>query len=256
MATYCQHCGAEIKNGQQYCTNCGEPVPAKTATQANNQQAQTGDAQQMCCYQSPYGAFPYPVALPYGGMNPYCNPYCNPYANPYAMMSPYGSPYFMPYAPVMCPFASQQLNEVKKDDTMSLLDVHGTLPSENEEETEEEEVAIEGEEDEYGEYEDGEYEEEEETAKKRNGFSIAGFVLSFFGPLAILGLIFSIVGVCKSKKLGSGRGLGIAGIVISVLWLVALVGGVALLFIPGLPFMDMFADWYYAVYDAVTGLIS
>lgn len=55
--------------------------------------------------------------------------------------------------------------------------------------------------------------------KKVNGFAIAGFVLSFFGIVswlcAVLGLVFSIIGVSSSKKTNSGKGLGIAGIVIS-----------------------------------------
>lgn len=47
-----------------------------------------------------------------------------------------------------------------------------------------------------------------------NGFAIAGFVLSFF--VSLLGLIFSIIGLKKSKECNSGRGLAIAGIIISV----------------------------------------
>lgn len=66
-----------------------------------------------------------------------------------------------------------------------------------------------------------------------NGFSIAGFVLSLLSvififaaitdsesifvslPITVLGLTFSIIGTVKSKKLGTGKGLGIAGIVLS-----------------------------------------
>jgi uncharacterized membrane protein len=45
--------------------------------------------------------------------------------------------------------------------------------------------------------------------------AIAGFILSFF--CSILGLIFSIVGLNQIKQTGQGgRGLAIAGIVISV----------------------------------------
>ena len=43
--------------------------------------------------------------------------------------------------------------------------------------------------------------------------NIVGFVLSFFIPLA--GLIVSIIGLSKSKKTGVGKGLSIAGIIIS-----------------------------------------
>lgn len=47
-----------------------------------------------------------------------------------------------------------------------------------------------------------------------NGFAIAGFVCSFF--FNILGLVFSIIGINKSKDLnGNGKGLAIAGIIIS-----------------------------------------
>ena len=46
-----------------------------------------------------------------------------------------------------------------------------------------------------------------------NSFAIAGFVLSFFG--GILGIVFSAIGLTKSKYLNNkGKGLSIAGIVI------------------------------------------
>ncbi len=51
-----------------------------------------------------------------------------------------------------------------------------------------------------------------------NGVAIAGFVLSFFSFAAVIGLILSIVGLQKSKTPefnGKGRGLAIAGIVLS-----------------------------------------
>ena len=51
-----------------------------------------------------------------------------------------------------------------------------------------------------------------------NGFAIAGFVLSFFSFAALIGLILSIVGLRKSKTPefnGKGKGLAIAGIVLS-----------------------------------------
>ncbi len=73
--------------------------------------------------------------------------------------------------------------------------------------------------------------------KNRNGYSIAGFVLSvismtitivfplrslFFSCYALVplvGLIFSIIGIKKSKTLGSGKGLAVAGKIINVLLL-------------------------------------
>jgi uncharacterized membrane protein len=64
--------------------------------------------------------------------------------------------------------------------------------------------------------------------KESNGLGTAGFILSlvtlFFGWIPVLGwilwllgLIFSAVGISKSKKTGTGRGLSIAGLVISLL---------------------------------------
>jgi len=50
--------------------------------------------------------------------------------------------------------------------------------------------------------------------QKSNGMATAGFVLAFFIPL--LGMIFSIIGLTKSKDSGKGKGLAIAGIVISL----------------------------------------
>lgn len=48
-----------------------------------------------------------------------------------------------------------------------------------------------------------------------NTFAVAGFVLS--GYLPLLALIFSIIGIVKSKKLkGKGRVLGIFGILLTV----------------------------------------
>lgn len=51
--------------------------------------------------------------------------------------------------------------------------------------------------------------------QKSNGMATAGFVLSFFVPL--LGIIFSVIGLSKSKDAGKGKGLAIAGIIISIL---------------------------------------
>ena len=53
-----------------------------------------------------------------------------------------------------------------------------------------------------------------------NGFAIAGFVLAFFVP--ILGIIFSSIGLSKSKNLpnNAGKGLAIAGLVISIVMIV------------------------------------
>ncbi len=47
-----------------------------------------------------------------------------------------------------------------------------------------------------------------------NGMAIAGFVCSFLIPL--LGLIFGGIGLKTANKTGNGRGLSIAGIIISI----------------------------------------
>lgn len=48
------------------------------------------------------------------------------------------------------------------------------------------------------------------------GFEIAGFVLSFFGFLAIAGLIMSTISFRRLGRAGQPRGLSIAGIIISI----------------------------------------
>jgi len=60
--------------------------------------------------------------------------------------------------------------------------------------------------------------------KKFSGFAIAGFVLSFFGITSILGIIFSSIGLSKTKnKKKRGRGLAIAGLVIGIIDLILLI---------------------------------
>ena len=50
--------------------------------------------------------------------------------------------------------------------------------------------------------------------QQSNGFAIAGFILSL---LPLFGLIFSIIGLVRSGKVGGkGRGLSIAGIILSI----------------------------------------
>ena len=59
-----------------------------------------------------------------------------------------------------------------------------------------------------------------EPPRRGNGMAVAGFVLSFI--FGLLGLIFSIIGLRKSREPGrTGRGLSIAGIVISVVNILA-----------------------------------
>ena len=53
-----------------------------------------------------------------------------------------------------------------------------------------------------------------EKVGEKNTLAIIGFVLSFF--LAIAGLVLSFMGYLKSRKTHSGRGLSIAGIMLSL----------------------------------------
>jgi tetrahydromethanopterin S-methyltransferase subunit F len=57
--------------------------------------------------------------------------------------------------------------------------------------------------------------------EKNNGFAIAGFVMALIGYLFIFGIIFSIIGLVKSREMnGKGKGFAIAGIVISILTMI------------------------------------
>lgn len=60
---------------------------------------------------------------------------------------------------------------------------------------------------------------------KTNGLAIAAFVTGLLGCLGVVGLVLGAVSLSQiAKKGGKGRGLAIAGIVLSCLWLV---GGIA-----------------------------
>ncbi len=58
------------------------------------------------------------------------------------------------------------------------------------------------------------------SANGENNIAIAGLILSFIIPIVgpIVGLVLSIIGLKKSKKTNSGRGLSIAGIVVSTIY--------------------------------------
>ena len=64
---------------------------------------------------------------------------------------------------------------------------------------------------------------------KKNNQAIAGFVCSLCGILtcgisSIVGLVLSIIGLKKSKELNNdGKGLSIAGIIVSVVYFVAII---------------------------------
>lgn len=72
------------------------------------------------------------------------------------------------------------------------------------------------------------------AAPKTNGFAIAGLVLGIcsllfgwaccFNITGILGLIFSIIGMCQTGEgKGNGRGLAIAGLVLSIVSILILI---------------------------------
>lgn len=64
------------------------------------------------------------------------------------------------------------------------------------------------------------YNPQYQPSAKTNGMAIAGFVLSFF--CGILGLIFSAVALSQISKTGQGgKGLAIAGLVISIVSMIA-----------------------------------
>lgn len=65
------------------------------------------------------------------------------------------------------------------------------------------------------------------VVKTTNGFGVAGFVISLVSTILCCGifnwlsLIFSIIGLVNSKKMnGEGKGLSIAGIIISCVFLI------------------------------------
>lgn len=76
------------------------------------------------------------------------------------------------------------------------------------------------------------------TTASTNGMAIAGFVLSFFIP--ILGLIFSILGLKKSKETNNGKELSIAGIIISII-----------IIILSAIYVVMWLDYNKRIYDKV-----
>ena len=95
-----------------------------------------------------------------------------------------------------------------------------------------------------------------QASRKTNGFAVAGFVLGLvsvvlswcccFPLLPILGIVFSAMALSQIPKTGEGgKGLAVAGLVVSILCIVF----VALLFIIGLSadLIDTYA--YYGYYD-------
>ncbi|MGJ4844139.1 DUF4190 domain-containing protein [Leifsonia sp. Le1] len=63
------------------------------------------------------------------------------------------------------------------------------------------------------------------------GLGIAGFVLSFFFLLNIVGLVLSIVGLVQSRRAGNRNGLAVAGIIIAAVG-IAVTGLIVALVVP------------------------
>ncbi|MBO5103413.1 MAG: zinc-ribbon domain-containing protein [Clostridia bacterium] len=78
------------------------------------------------------------------------------------------------------------------------------------------------------------------NSNKINGMSIAGFILSFLG--GVLGLVFSILGYNQAKREGTPTGLGLAGIIISVIMMTI---SVIVSFVYGAVFLELFYNGYY-----------
>lgn len=58
---------------------------------------------------------------------------------------------------------------------------------------------------------------------RTNGFAIAGLIFSILGGW--LGLVFSIIALVQiGRQGGKGKGLAIAGLVVSILWIAAAIG--------------------------------
>ena len=81
-----------------------------------------------------------------------------------------------------------------------------------------------------------------QNEKKTNILAILGFVFSFL--IAIVGLVLSILGLNKSKETGSGKGLSIAGIIISSISIFMSIL-IMILFVP-----------YYFSYDNISNNID
>jgi hypothetical protein len=69
-------------------------------------------------------------------------------------------------------------------------------------------------------------------------YAIAGFILSFWGIIALLGLIFSFLGIWETRRnLKRGRELAVAGLVVSIIVLASMLAAFP---IPGTPVIREF----------------
>lgn len=61
-----------------------------------------------------------------------------------------------------------------------------------------------------------------EVKTPTNSYAIVALIMSIMPLLSLFGLIFGIIGLRNSAKINSGRGLSIAAITISSIWIVFL----------------------------------
>jgi len=74
------------------------------------------------------------------------------------------------------------------------------------------------------------------------GFEIAGFVLSFFGFLAIAGLIMSTISFRRLGRARQPRGLSLAGIIISIVVLLLTLVGIVVAIVGATTLLGTCAD--------------
>ena len=108
---------------------------------------------------------------------------------------------------------------------------------------------------------------QEQPKKKENGMALAGLLLSIAGALQmipfignVLGLIFGIIGLKKSKELeGAGKTMSVIGIVVSGFtlgsWLLSIVASVIISIVSGLDYFAMIAKFfnYFFEFMGATG---
>jgi hypothetical protein len=83
---------------------------------------------------------------------------------------------------------------------------------------------------------------------------IVGFLVAFLGPIA--GLIVSIIGLVKSRKVGQKNGLAVAGIIVSIVALIANVIVTILLISLGLAFGGTAIDMVEECQSNPTGTVE
>ncbi len=71
------------------------------------------------------------------------------------------------------------------------------------------------------------YQQQPVQQNSTNGFAIAGLICSILVG-SITGIIFSCLGLSQAKKCGNGKGLAIAGLVISIIRIVLIIAFFAL----------------------------